>query len=196
MTDPTTNDPTADDGADQTRRTPGADEAPPTSDAGTDADAGTGSEAAAPRPRDPNDPALPPELFTGILKRLVLFLLVVAALSIGIGLLVGGTRGMWGGVIGTGLAAIFAVTTVVAVRAAAKRPLDLMVIAVMGSWLLKTVLVILVLLAVRDADFFHRGVLFGSAAIAVLGSVLIDSHAVMTARIPYTSPPARPDVED
>lgn len=83
----------------------------------------------------------------------------------------------------------------IAVRAAARRPLDLMVIAVMGSWLLKTVLVILVLLAVRDADFFHRGVLFGSAAIAVLGSVLIDSHAVMTARIPYTRPGAGPDQE-
>ena len=148
-----------------------------------------------PTTADPNDPALPPELFTGILRRLAVFLLVVAVGSIGIGVLVGGTRGMWGGILGTGLAAIFAVTTVIAVRAAARRPLDLMVIAVMGSWLLKTVLVILVLLAVRDADFFHRGVLFGSAAIAVLGSVLIDSHAVMTARIPYTRPGAGPDQE-
>lgn len=152
---------------------------------------GAGPGAVAPEPAAPaaaNDPALPPELFTLILKRLVLFLLVVAVGSIGIGVAVGGMRGLWGALLGTGLATVFAVTTVVAVRAAARRPMDLMVIAVMGSWLLKTVLAILVLLAVRDADFFHRGVLFGAAAVAVLGSVLIDSQAVMAARIPYTRP--------
>jgi branched-subunit amino acid transport protein AzlD len=143
---------------------------------------------ASPTPADPNAPALPPQLFTRILVRLGVFLVVVAAGSLGIGFAVDGMRGVWGALIGTGLAALFAVTTVVAVRTAAKRPMDLMVIAVMGSWLLKMVLVLLVIVAIKDADFYHRGVMFGATAVAVVGSVLIDLQTVATARIPHVRP--------
>jgi branched-subunit amino acid transport protein AzlD len=66
--------------------------------------------------------------------------------------------------------------------------MDLMVIAVMGSWLLKMVLVLLVIVAIKDADFYHRGVMFGATAVAVVGSVLIDLQTVATARIPHVRP--------
>jgi hypothetical protein len=114
--------------------------------------------------------------------------LPVAAL---IGYLLAGAPGAWGALIGMGLAVtFFAVTVAVALVTARMDPTRLG-IWVLGSWLVKMVLLIAVLALLREADFYSRPALLLSLLLGIVGSLLLEARIVTTTRVPYVEPGQR-----
>jgi hypothetical protein len=127
-------------------------------------------------------------VFRTALRDMLLLLGVLAVLGIGLGYLVAGLPGVWGALIGIGLALLFSGTTVVSMLLTARSPATTMAAVVMGAWLAKVVVLIAVLVLIRDEDFYHRGVLAVVLFAGVIGSALLDLRAVRGGRVPYVAP--------
>lgn len=109
----------------------------------------------------------------------------LAVLGSVVGLLVAGLPGLWGALLGAGLAAFFSGVTVWSMsRTVGKDPTTTGAV-VMGSWLGKMVVLVLVLVVLRGQDFYDRVVLFVVLLIGAIGSALLDYRAVRGARVPY-----------
>ena len=105
-----------------------------------------------------------------------------------LGYLLGGTAGAWGALIGMGIAvAFFAVTVAVALLTAGMDATRLGV-WVLGSWLIKLILLIVVLALLRGADFYSRPALFMGLLVGTVGSLVLESRIVATTRVPYVEP--------
>ncbi len=121
--------------------------------------------------------------------RSVLWLLgALTVLGIGIGYLVAGAEGVWGALIGVGLALVFSGTTIVAMLRTVHSSPQVMAGVVMGSWLAKVLVVIVVLAVLRDQTFYSKGVLAAVLLAGVLGSAYLDYRAVYYSRLPYVEP--------
>lgn len=105
-----------------------------------------------------------------------------------VGGLVAGTAGVWGALIGAGLAAFFCATTIWSMQRTIGQPPTTMAAVVMGAWLAKVVVLIVVLALLRGADFYDPYVLFVVLAIGAIGAALLDYQAVKNARMPYVQP--------
>jgi hypothetical protein len=120
-----------------------------------------------------------------VLRTGALASLVALPLSALLGYLLGGTAGAWGALIGMGIAvAFFAVTVGVALLTAGMDATRLG-IWVLGSWLVKVVILIVVLALLRDSDFYSRSALLVSLLIGTAGSLLLEARIVTTTRVPY-----------
>jgi hypothetical protein len=105
-----------------------------------------------------------------------------------LGYLLGGTAGAWGALIGMGIAvAFFAVTVAVALLTAGMDATRLGV-WVLGSWLIKLILLIVVLALLRGEDFYSRPALFMGLLVGTVGSLVLESRIVATTRVPYVEP--------
>ncbi len=111
--------------------------------------------------------------------------LPVAAL---LGFLVAGAPGAWGALIGMGLAvAFFGVTVLVALFTSGMGPTRLGV-WVMGSWLVKILILISVLGVLDEQDFYSRVVLFVSLLVGIVGCLVLEALLVTRTRVPYVEP--------
>ncbi|MFD1716824.1 hypothetical protein [Georgenia deserti] len=127
-------------------------------------------------------------MYTTMLVRMGIF---VAALAVGggvLGYLVAGMPGLWGGLLGAGIAALFMVATVVTMLVTANRSLTVVTTAAVGGWLVKMLLVFVVLLLISGRDFYSPGVFFIVLVVAVIGSLLIEALGVMRSRVPTVEP--------
>ncbi|WP_407317062.1 hypothetical protein UQW22_11130 [Isoptericola halotolerans] len=118
-------------------------------------------------------------------------LVLVGALVVlgsAVGALVAGTAGLWGALVGAGLAAFFCATTIWSMQRTVGKPPTVMAGVVMGAWLAKIVVLVIVLAVLRGADFYDPYVLFVVLAIGAIGSALLDYQAVKGARVPYVQP--------
>jgi hypothetical protein len=61
---------------------------------------------------------------------------------------------------------------------------------VMGSWLAKMVVLIVVLVVLTRFDFYDRVVLFVVLLLGAVGSALLDYRAVKNGRVTYVEPEA------
>jgi hypothetical protein len=127
-------------------------------------------------------------VFRTALRDMLVLLGVLTVLGIGLGYAVAGTPGVWGALIGIGLALLFSGTTVASMLLTARAPATTMAAVVMGAWLAKVIVLIAVLLVLRDQDFYHRGVLAAVLFAGVIGSALLDLRAVRGGRVPYVTP--------
>lgn len=117
--------------------------------------------------------------------------LAVALAVVGgvVGLLVAGTPGLAGGLLGAVLSVVFLGLTAVSVLVALRVSKGQMISGaffgiVMGTWLLKFVLFLVVLVALRDRTWVDFPVLAVVIIAGVVGSLVIDVVAVAKARIP------------
>jgi hypothetical protein len=163
----------------------------------TDADHGTPLHRAAPQGATPGGAATSPvrgdaerAVFRTALRDMLVFLSVLAVLGIGIGALVAGLPGVWGALIGVGLALIFSGTTVLSMLRTSGATPARMAGVVMGAWLGKFVVLIAVLAVLRGQDFYSRVVLAVVLVVGVVGSAFLDLRAVQRGRVPYVAPPA------
>lgn len=135
-----------------------------------------------------NDPPVRTEamltLFRTVQRRLLLLTAGAAVLGVLVGLLVAGGPGVWGALLAAGLGLVFTFTTVATLRFLAGRGPELLQIVLVGGWLVKMALVVVVMLWLREQTFYHRGVFFGTLVIVLLGAVAIEMYSVATARIP------------
>jgi hypothetical protein len=122
-------------------------------------------------------------LVIGALASLVA--LPVAAL---LGYLVAGVPGFWGALIGMAIPiCFFAITAATALLTARLGPTALGA-AVLGGWLAKIVLLLVVLVVLRGADFYDRMVLFVALLIGTAGSLIAEAVIVTRTRVPYVEP--------
>lgn len=143
----------------------------------------------APTPRTPEpDPAA--AVFRRALRDTGILLGALTVLGVGVGALVAGLPGVWGALIGVGLALVFSGTTVVAMLRTLHSSPSTMAAVVMGTWLAKVLVVVVVLALLRDLDFYSRGVLAAVLALGVVGSAVLDFRAVNGGRVPYVQPEA------
>ncbi|MBO0608173.1 hypothetical protein [Myceligenerans salitolerans] len=115
--------------------------------------------------------------------------LLVAGLAVVgsvVGYLAAGTAGVWGALLGAALAAFFSGVTVWSMAQTIGKPPATMGAVVMGSWLGKMVVLVVVLVLLRGQDFYDRVVLFVVLLIGAVGSALLDYRAVRGGRVPYT----------
>lgn len=117
---------------------------------------------------------------------------VVAVGAALIGLAVAGVPGLLGGLVGAAMSAVYlgltAVSMLVGGRAArgdGTSPVFFGV--VIGFWLLKLVVFVIAAIWLRGQDWMNPAVFAGTVIVAVLGSLVADVVAFLTARIPYVS---------
>ncbi len=131
-----------------------------------------------------------------LLKRAALYgaLLALAIAVIGgvIGFAVDGMPGLLGALVGAAMTAVFLGLTALTILAAVSvskgelfSPLFFGI--VMGGWLLKLVIFLVLVILLGGQDFLNPYVLFVTIVVAVLGSLAADVLAFVRARIPYVS---------
>lgn len=128
------------------------------------------------------------DMFRGLIRQLALLLAVLLAGGALIGWFIAAERGIWGALIGAGLAGLFLLTTVGVMLATTGKPVHYASGGLVFGWIAKMVVLFVVLFALKGREFYDPMVLFGVIVIAVLGSTALEMNAAMRARIPYAQP--------
>lgn len=127
-------------------------------------------------------------VFRVALRDMLLLLGVLTVLGLGLGALLAGRPGVWGALIGVALALVFSGTTIGSMLATARSAPTTFAAVVMGAWLAKVIVIIVVLALIQDRDFYHRGVLAVVLMAGVIGSAVLDLRAVNRGHVPYVDP--------
>lgn len=140
-----------------------------------------------------------------VLKRILawggILALAIAAVGGLIGYLVAGGPGLVSALVGTAMAIVFmgitAGSILLALRVSAE-PVSLAVFfgVVMGGWLLKFVVFLVLVFLLKDQPWLNPGVLFLSIVAGVLGSLVVDLVVVAKSRLPYVSDVTLPELPD
>lgn len=105
-----------------------------------------------------------------------------------IGYLIDGSAGVWGALLGLALPlAFFSITAIVALLTVRLRP-EVLGAAVLGSWLLKIIVLIGVLVPLSNADFYNRMVFFVVLLLGTFGYLALEAVIVLRTRVPYVEP--------
>lgn len=128
-------------------------------------------------------------------------LAVGAVVAIGaalVGLLVAGADGLWSGVIGALVGVVFPAFTALSILIANRwygspQWLQLFFAVVLGTWLLKFVLVIIALLLLFQLDWIVRGVFAGALIVAAIASLVVDLVVLNRMRLPGASDTVLPN---
>lgn len=115
-----------------------------------------------------------------------LLVLAIGAAAVAGGLL--GLPGVWGALLGAAVGGGFILFTAVVVLATARSEPTTMAAVLLGSWLLKLVLVIVVMLVLRGMDFYSRGTFVAVIALAVIGLLALETRAVLATKMTYVQP--------
>jgi hypothetical protein len=124
------------------------------------------------------------QLFKKVLGQTALLTGLIASLGSLAGYFVEGMNGVVSALIGAGLAFAFGALTVVSMLIGRKLSLAGFFGVVMGGWLIKLIGFALLARSLQGAEFINGPVLFLTLVAAILGSLVIDSIAVLSARIP------------
>ena len=124
------------------------------------------------------------QLFKKVLGQTALLTGLIASLGSLAGFFVEGMNGVVSALIGSGLAFVFGALTVVSMMIGRKLSLAGFFGVVMGGWLVKLIGFALLARSLQGAEFINGPVLFLTLVAAILGSLVIDSIAVLSARIP------------
>jgi hypothetical protein len=124
------------------------------------------------------------QLFKKVLGQTALLTGLIASLGSLAGYFVEGMNGVVSALIGSGLAFAFGALTVVSMIIGRKLSLAGFFGVVMGGWLIKLIGFALLARSLQGAEFINGPVLFLTLVAAILGSLVIDSIAVLSARIP------------
>ena len=126
---------------------------------------------------------------------------VLAIAAAVIGFLVVGTEGLWSGLAGVLIAAVFLGITAASILIANRwygDPLYVPVFfgIVLGGWLLKLVLFIVALLVLRDQAWVAPAVFFVALVVSVMASLAVDVVVLLKMRIPHVSDVSLPGADD
>jgi len=123
-----------------------------------------------------------------VLKWGTLGSVVVMVLAGFFGWLVAGEPGLWGGILGIAIpVAFFSITVIVALVTLRVRP-AIFGAAILGSWIVKLALLVVVLAVLSRADFYSRGVFFVAFVIGTIGYLVTEAVIVVKTRVPFIEP--------
>jgi hypothetical protein len=152
--------------------------------------------APAPRPDQPAKAAPQQPTSTPVLKDVLKYGFILAAVIAVVGMVLGGIFAGWVGVtsalIGTLMAAVFLSITALSILIANRFIgsdlfVGLFFGIVLGGWIVKFVLFIVLALLLRDQPWINPVVLFLSLIAGVIGSLVVDMIVVFRSRMPYAS---------
>lgn len=118
----------------------------------------------------------------------VLGLFLLTAISAGVSFLIVGVPGVWGALLGAAVGGGFVLFTAVVVLATAKSEPTTLAAVLLGSWLLKLILAIVVMVVLRGMDFYSRETFVAVIALAVVGLLTLETRAVLRSKAPYVDP--------
>lgn len=129
---------------------------------------------------------------------------VTAALAVAasvIGFAVDGSRGLWSGLAGVLIAAVFLAITGISILVANRwygDPLYVPIFfgVVLGGWILKFVLFLIAMLVLRDQPWINPTIFVLSVIASVLASLVIDVIVMLRMRVPHVSDVALPTDPD
>ncbi|PRQ12364.1 hypothetical protein C1Y63_01945 [Corynebacterium sp. 13CS0277] len=99
--------------------------------------------------------------------------------------LVWGMPGIWGALIGAAIGGGFVALTALSVLVTANTNPATTGAVVLGGWLLKIVVLLIILFAIRDLTFYHHVALFITAVAALLAMLGSEVWGVMKSRTTY-----------
>ncbi|MEY4424489.1 MAG: hypothetical protein RJB56_116 [Actinomycetota bacterium] len=124
------------------------------------------------------------ELFKQVLVRGSILIAGIALIGGLVGFMVAAVAGLTSALIGAGLALVFVSLTALSVAIGGRLPLGAFFGIVLGGWILKLVGFVLVIGLLKGADFINGPVLFFTLVASILGTLALDSVAVLKARLP------------
>lgn len=105
-----------------------------------------------------------------------------------VGRVLAGEPGLWAGLLGAAVPVAFlGVTVVVAIVSARLAPTALGAV-VLGSWLVKVVLLVAVLAGLRAADFYDRTTFGVVLLLGTAGALALEALVVVRTRVAYVDP--------
>ncbi|WP_285113600.1 hypothetical protein [Leifsonia sp. fls2-241-R2A-40a] len=143
-------------------------------------------------------PAQPPAQpsSNAVLRDVLKYGLILAGAIAIVGMLLGGLFAGWVGVtsalIGTAMAAVFLSITALSILIANRFIgsdlfVGLFFGIVLGGWIVKFVLFLVLAIVLRDQPWINSVVLFLSLIAGVIGSLVVDMIVVFRSRVPYVS---------
>lgn len=139
-----------------------------------------------------------------ILKRILalggILALVIAVAGCVVGFLVAGLIGVTSALIGTAMAVVFlGITTGSVLIATRVSKGDMLRVSffgiVLGAWLLKFILFIVLILLLKDQSWIQSTVLFLSLIVAIVGTLVVDVVVIARSRLPYVSDLSAPSAD-
>lgn len=154
----------------------------------------------------PNTPRTPREVSSNRLLRATLLwsAIVTAGLAVVgaiVGFAVAGTSGLWSALVAVLLAAVFLGLTAGTILVANRwygDPLYTPIFfgAVMGGWIVKFALFIVVLFVLRGAPWLNGTVFFVALVVSVIASLAIDVVVMLRMRVPHVGDVSLPTLAD
>lgn len=131
-------------------------------------------------------------------KAAVLTGVVLAALAVVaavVGLAVDDARGMWAALVGVAIAALAGLTTQLVMVVGHRMQVASMAALVMGSWLVKMIVIVDALVALRAVEDFPRGLAGAFLMAGIVATLAVDVWVVQRGRVPYVQPSSKNDSE-
>ena len=145
-------------------------------------------------PQTPDIPVVPPhvtkEIFASALRSTLIMLAVLTVVGIGVGALVAGLAGVWAALLGVGVTLIFSGTTIASMLYTADKGPNTTMAVLLGGWIAKMALLVVLLAVLGQLDFYHRMVFAVIVLVGVIGSAALDMRSVIRGREPYVTPGA------
>ncbi|MCR2801596.1 hypothetical protein QNO21_03580 [Microbacterium sp. zg-Y818] len=148
----------------------------------------------------PNPVSSTPVLRTTLLwsAAVTAILAVIGAVA---GYAAGGVEGLWSALVGVGLAFAFLGITGGSILIANRWYGDALYVPiffgiVLGGWILKFVVFIIVLLVLRGQAWLNPTVFFVSLVVGIIASLIIDVIVLMRSRVPHASDVTLPTAEE
>jgi hypothetical protein len=128
-------------------------------------------------------------ILTTALRWGALFAAALAVVAGGVGYLVAGMSGLWGGLLGSALAFAFLALTAGSMLLARRLTVDdpnspLFYGIVMAVWLVKLIVFFVFMYWLRDQPWLDAWVFFFTVIAAILGSLVVDALAFIRTRAP------------
>jgi len=117
-------------------------------------------------------------------KGLVAWAVLTVALS-AIGFLVSGESGVWGALLASVLAGSFFAVTGIVAALTVNLDVQYLGFAVLGSWLLKIVVLLGALFWLRGQDFYDRPIFFITLLLETIVLLVLEAVLVTRAPVPY-----------
>lgn len=118
-----------------------------------------------------------------------------------VGYLAGGSNGLWSALAGVLLAAIFTAITAISILVANRWYGDDLYVPiffgiVLGGWILKFIVFIVLLLVIREQPWVDNTVFFLAVVASILASLAVDVVVLMRMRVPNVSDVTLPTAAD
>lgn len=117
-------------------------------------------------------------------------MIALAVVASVVAVLAAGLEGLWGALLGSAVGGLFILATAVSVLLSAKMQPTAVGAVLLGGWIVKMLIAVIVLGLLRGMDFYNRptlGIVVLAALVIVLGA---EMYGIFRQRVPYVDSPA------